>query len=179
MTRDEHESAKPVGVSGADSRAGGPFDRRVRLFRLYDVFAPARFVSGLVSDDRAVGFALVNAGLVAFGLWCYFARVRSGHPAGRAFAWFWAALELANGIGTAPWWYQVVATSLGSQPLPCWSECQRISPSSFQRQRACDCVVVFLHASWRWSTHSTLSRPPCTVFPANDHDGGDRLGQLR
>jgi hypothetical protein len=69
------------------------------VFRLFDVFAPARFVSALVSDDRAVGFALVNAGLVAFGLWCYFARVRAGHPSGRAFAWFWAGLEFANGTG--------------------------------------------------------------------------------
>jgi hypothetical protein len=30
------------------------------LFRLFDVFAPARFVSRLVSNDLAVGFALVN-----------------------------------------------------------------------------------------------------------------------
>ena len=69
------------------------------VFRLFDVFAPARFVSGLVSNDLAFGVALINAGLVAFGLWCYFARVRSGHPSGRAFAWFWAGLEFVNGIG--------------------------------------------------------------------------------
>jgi hypothetical protein len=70
------------------------------VFRLFDVFAPARVVSGLlVSNDLAVGFALVNAGLVLFGLWCYLARVRPGHPSGRVFAWFWTGLELANGIG--------------------------------------------------------------------------------
>ena len=28
------------------------------VFRLYDVFAPARFVSGLVSDNHAAGFAV-------------------------------------------------------------------------------------------------------------------------
>ena len=39
------------------------------VFRLFDVFAPARFVSGLVSDDLSVGFAFGNAGLVMFGLW--------------------------------------------------------------------------------------------------------------
>ena len=69
------------------------------VFRLFDVFGPARFVSGLLSDDLAVGFAVVNAGLVLFALWCYVARVRPGHPSGRTFAWFWTLLELANGVG--------------------------------------------------------------------------------
>jgi len=69
------------------------------VFRLFDVFAPARVVSGLVSNDPAVGFAIVNAALVSFGLWCYVARVRPGHPSGPVFAWFWTVLELINGIG--------------------------------------------------------------------------------
>lgn len=68
------------------------------IFRLFDVFAPARFVSGLVSSNLCVGFAVANALLVLFGLWCYFARVRTGHPSGSTFAWFWAVLEVANGI---------------------------------------------------------------------------------
>jgi hypothetical protein len=69
------------------------------VFRLFDVFAPARFVSRLVSDDLAVGFALVNAGLVLFGFWCYAARVRPGRASAPALAWFWTVLEFANGIG--------------------------------------------------------------------------------
>jgi hypothetical protein len=69
------------------------------VFRLYDVFAPARFVSRLVSNDLALGFAVANAGLVAFGLWCYVARVRANRPSGPAWAWFWTVLEFANGIG--------------------------------------------------------------------------------
>ena len=69
------------------------------VFRLFDVFAPARFVSSLVSDDLAVGFALVNAGLVLFRLWCYAARVRPGHSSGPVVAWLWTVLELGNGIG--------------------------------------------------------------------------------
>ena len=77
-------------------------------FRLFGVFGPARFVSGLVSRDLATGFVIVNAGLVLFGLWCYVARVRPGHPSGRALAWFWTALELANGIG-----HGVLASSRG------------------------------------------------------------------
>jgi Protein of unknown function with HXXEE motif len=68
-------------------------------FRLFDVLAPARFVSGLFSDDLARGFVIANAGLVLFGLWCYAARVRRGRPSARALAWFWAVLELFNGTG--------------------------------------------------------------------------------
>jgi hypothetical protein len=67
------------------------------VFRLYDVFAPARFISGLVSSDLALGFAVVNTAFVAFGVWCYFARVRTGHPSSAALAWFWTVLEGANG----------------------------------------------------------------------------------
>lgn len=67
--------------------------------RLFDVLLPARFVSRLFSDDPAVGFAIANAALVGFGLWCYFARVRPGHPSALQFAWFWTALEFANGVG--------------------------------------------------------------------------------
>lgn len=66
--------------------------------KLYDVFAPARFVSGLVSDDLARGFLVLNAGLVAFGIWCYAAPVRSNWPSARGIAWFWVVLETGNGI---------------------------------------------------------------------------------
>ncbi len=69
------------------------------VFRLFDVFLPARLVSGLFSRDLATGFAIANVALVLFGAWCYFARVRPGHASGRAFAWFWTLLELGNGIG--------------------------------------------------------------------------------
>ena len=68
------------------------------VFRLYDVLAPARWVSGLLGIDRALGFVIANTLLVAFGLWCYFARVRPSHPAGRGWAWFWTILEASNGI---------------------------------------------------------------------------------
>lgn len=78
------------------------------IFRLYDVFAPARFVSGLVSTNPGVGFALANAALVLFGLWCYVARVRPAHPSAPIFAWFWTVLELTNGTV-----HSVVALSRG------------------------------------------------------------------
>lgn len=66
--------------------------------RLYEVLAPARFLSGLVSDDLPVGFAIVNAAIVAFGLACYLVPIRSGRPRARAWAWPWVVVELANGV---------------------------------------------------------------------------------
>jgi hypothetical protein len=68
-------------------------------FRLFDVFAPARWVSGLFSTNLALGFALANVCIVLFGVWCYWARVRPFHPGAREYAWFWACLELGNGMG--------------------------------------------------------------------------------
>jgi len=68
-------------------------------FRLYDVLAPARFISSMVSSNLALGFAIVNIALVSFGLWCYLARVRASHPSGKSWAWFWTVLEAANGAG--------------------------------------------------------------------------------
>jgi Protein of unknown function with HXXEE motif len=67
--------------------------------RLYEVFAPARFVSGLFSDDVAVGFVIANIIIITVGIWCYVGPVRSGRGAARPVAWVWAVIELANGIG--------------------------------------------------------------------------------
>lgn len=68
------------------------------LAGLYESFAPARFISGLISGDLAVGFLVANAGLVAFGLWCWAVPVRSGWPSARGFLWFWVAIEIGNGL---------------------------------------------------------------------------------
>ena len=68
-------------------------------FRLYDVFPPARFVSGLIDSDPARGFMIGNAVLVLFGFWCYLARVRKAGQSGRGLASFWTVLETINGAG--------------------------------------------------------------------------------
>ena len=72
-------------------------------FRLYEVFPPARFVSGLFSNDLARGFVIFNFGLVAFGLWCYLWPVRRGWPSAIPLAWLWVGIELVNGIGHPSW----------------------------------------------------------------------------
>ena len=73
------------------------------LGRLYDVFPPARFVTGLISQDREWGFILVNVALVTFGFWCFLGPVRRDLPAATPLAWFWVAIELLNGVGHPLW----------------------------------------------------------------------------
>ena len=66
-------------------------------FRLFDVLAPARRVSSLVSLDPATGFAFVNTALVLFGLWSWLGPVRRSGRAGRILAAGWAIVEIGNG----------------------------------------------------------------------------------
>jgi hypothetical protein len=68
------------------------------VFHLYDVFMPARVISGLFSNDLAFGFAFANVALVLFGVWCYLARVRPSHLTARQWVWPWVAVEASNGI---------------------------------------------------------------------------------
>lgn len=65
------------------------------VFRLFDVLAPARYVSSLFGVDREIGFVVANSALVLFGLWCWNRTRRSGRA---ALAWFWALLEIGNGL---------------------------------------------------------------------------------
>jgi hypothetical protein len=69
------------------------------VFRLYDVFAPARFVSGLISTNLQTGFIAFNVAFVAFGFWCYAVPVQEGLSVALPFLWFWIVVELLNGFG--------------------------------------------------------------------------------
>lgn len=39
--------------------------------RLWESFPPARFLTGLISQDLEQGFVVINVSLVAFGVWCF------------------------------------------------------------------------------------------------------------
>lgn len=67
--------------------------------RLYEVFAPTRLVSNLNRHGLSLGFLVFNGALVASGVWCWAIPVRSGWHSALGFVWFWAILELGNGIG--------------------------------------------------------------------------------
>lgn len=70
---------------------------------LWQVFAPARYFSGLVSPDLELGFIVINTTLVAFGLWCFLWPVRRRWPSATVFVGFWVVIELINGIGHPLW----------------------------------------------------------------------------
>ena len=73
------------------------------LGRLYAVFPPARFVSGLVSDDLERGFVIANVALVSLGLLCFLGPILRGWRAARPIAAWWAVLEGLNGTGHLGW----------------------------------------------------------------------------
>lgn len=93
------------------------------VFRLYDVFPPARLVSGLFSSDLRRGFIVFNVLLVGFGFWCYLFPVRRDWPSAVVFAWVWVGIELVNGVGHPAWsllrrgYTPGVATALVLLPL--------------------------------------------------------------
>lgn len=71
--------------------------------RLWESFPPARFLTGLVSSDREVGFVVMNIALVAFGLWCLSFPVRHEWRSASGFVWFWIVVEIINGISHPAW----------------------------------------------------------------------------
>jgi hypothetical protein len=73
------------------------------LGRLWEVFPPAIFVTGLISKDRQLGFLVINITLVAFGLWCFFWPVRRRWPSARLLIGAWVVIELINGVGHPLW----------------------------------------------------------------------------
>lgn len=66
---------------------------------LYEVFAPARLLSSLASDDLRTGFLVVNGVFVLFGLWCFWGPVRRGWASARGLVWLWVVVEAGNGVG--------------------------------------------------------------------------------
>ena len=71
--------------------------------RLWEVFPPAAFITGLVSEDRQRGFIVINVALFAFGLWCCFWPVRCRWPMARLLVAVWIVIEVINGIGHPLW----------------------------------------------------------------------------
>jgi hypothetical protein len=70
---------------------------------LWESFPPARFVTGLVSDNLERGFLVLNAALILLGAWCFFWPVRRGWPIAVFLLWLWVVVETINGVGHSLW----------------------------------------------------------------------------
>jgi hypothetical protein len=68
------------------------------LGRLWEALLPARVVSLAFSSNPQRGFLIVNAVIVAFGLWCAVWPVRRDWRVARPLVWGWVVVEIANGI---------------------------------------------------------------------------------
>jgi hypothetical protein len=86
--------------------------------RLYEVFPPARLVSGLISQRLERGFVIFNVALVSFGLWCFWWPIRHQWSSAAFFAWIWMAIELVNGIGHPLWSLSVLRYTPGVATAP-------------------------------------------------------------
>ncbi len=71
--------------------------------RLWLSFPPAYFLTGLVSQDRELGFIIINLSLAAFGAWCFLWPVRRAWPSAPVFMWVWVVTQLVNGLGHPVW----------------------------------------------------------------------------
>ena len=72
-------------------------------FGLYDWLPFFRWMDSVETGGSAFVFVVVNIGIVVFGYWCYFARVRPGHPSSRFLITLWVTIEILNGIGHPTW----------------------------------------------------------------------------
>jgi uncharacterized protein with HXXEE motif len=106
------------------------------IWRLWESFPPARFVSGLVSSDLQRGFVSLNICIVAFGLWCYFWPVRRQWSGAAIILWGWIVVEAMNGIVHPAWsviqggYTPGVVTSLMLLPLALYLAKQVLASSA-------------------------------------------------
>lgn len=71
--------------------------------RLWEVFPPARFLTGLFSEDRESVFIIINTGFFLFGLWCWYSPVRKEKAPATGLIWFWTLIEMINGLAHPAW----------------------------------------------------------------------------
>ncbi len=71
--------------------------------RLWESFPPARYITGVVSNDRELGFLVLNLCLVAFGVWCLLWPVRRGWSVAAGLMWLWVFVQTINGLAHPLW----------------------------------------------------------------------------
>jgi hypothetical protein len=67
--------------------------------RLWEVFQPAHYLSGLISENREKGFLIANISLFIFGILIWLTLKNNVSKLTFSLIWFWIILEIINGLG--------------------------------------------------------------------------------
>lgn len=70
--------------------------------KLWDVYPPATFLCGLVSNNLRTGFIIINVSLFVV-LMLTWRGTFSKNLSVRPLLWFWSIMELINGVGHSVW----------------------------------------------------------------------------
>jgi len=67
--------------------------------RLWEVFAPARYLTRLISNNHDFAFLVINIGFIVFGIFCWLFIISIKSEISTIILWFWTIIELINGLG--------------------------------------------------------------------------------
>ena len=70
--------------------------------KLWDIYPPATYLSGLVSPDLKTGFIIINVTLFAVLMLTWLSSFSKSFSV-RGLLWFWTVMETINGIGHSIW----------------------------------------------------------------------------
>ena len=101
--------------------------------RLWESFPPAALLSGLVSDDRAFGFLIINVALNAFGGAAWLWAVAWQRAVAPAVAWFFVVVEIVNGVGHPLWSLRQAAYTPGVATAPILLACALLLARELRR----------------------------------------------
>ena len=70
--------------------------------KLWEVYPPATFLSGLVSTNLKTGFIVINIGLFIILMLTWLTTFSKNYST-KGILWLWIILELINGVGHSVW----------------------------------------------------------------------------
>ena len=71
--------------------------------KLWEVFAPAKYLTGLFSEDHRTGFLIANIGIFVIGVSCWLLLYSKFESVARKVVWIFILIEIINGIGHPAW----------------------------------------------------------------------------
>jgi len=71
--------------------------------KLWEVFAPAKFLTGLFSEDHQTGFLIANIGIFVIGICCWLLLYSKFESVAIKVVWVFIVIEIINGIGHPLW----------------------------------------------------------------------------